>query len=281
MDPRLRQLLPTDNTSSSHVHETSTSKTYTKRGGSCSLGTASHLPSPVSFAKKYQFQRTGRVQEPQPRLPWSTLITLVDLLSSSYAPIQTMIVPYVDIADVMALTRTCKGFGQLLPVLKTTARNMDHYLRHWFSSPQAFLSLQSKSGVILVGTAARHFLRQTDYNRGSLDLVVAETHSGEVLKVLEIGGYNRMEDRENNCKIGVVHAKVAANGQTMLAIIEHSARSLAAQTFDLCTMTAGAVITSWNKAYSLFPRESVIQNVSYTLRLTTDSLNIHLTQLRC
>jgi hypothetical protein len=57
------------------------------------------------------------------------MVTLVDLLSSTYAPVQTMILPCLDVASVIALTRTCKGFDQLQPILKATAYNINHQLR--------------------------------------------------------------------------------------------------------------------------------------------------------
>jgi hypothetical protein len=42
------------------------------------------------------------------------MVSLVDLLSSTYGPVQTTILPYLDIADIINLTRTCEGH----PVLK-------------------------------------------------------------------------------------------------------------------------------------------------------------------
>lgn len=56
------------------------------------------------------------------------MATLVDLLSNTYAPVQTMILHYLDVADAINLNLTCKGSGQLQAVLSATAYNVNHFL---------------------------------------------------------------------------------------------------------------------------------------------------------
>ena len=115
---------------------------------------------------------------------------------------------------------------------------------------------------MLVGTAARHFLRRTKHGCGTFELVVAETHFDEVIKYLEDESCNSMVGHEYHRH---TYTKVAADSQQMLAIVHHSAQSVAAQILDLCSTTAGAVIVSWHKVYVLFPHTLFIDSEAYLL----------------
>lgn len=79
------------------------------------------------------------------------MVSLIDLLSNTYAPMQTMILPYLSIADVISLTLTCKGFDQLQPTLMATAYNINCLLGKFFKDPLEFRSLQGRCGAIVTG----------------------------------------------------------------------------------------------------------------------------------
>jgi hypothetical protein len=89
-------------------------------------------------------------------LPWKltpiiTMVSLVDLLGNIYAPIQTMILPYFSIADVINLTLTCKGFDQLQSTFMATVYSIDRLLGRFFDDPLEFRSLQGKYEAIVTG----------------------------------------------------------------------------------------------------------------------------------
>lgn len=89
------------------------------------------------------------------------MVTLVDLLSTTYGPVQTMILPHMGVAEVIALTRTCKGFDQLQPILNSTAYNMDHSLMKFSNDPKKFRSILAKCGGLIAGAFARHFFSRS------------------------------------------------------------------------------------------------------------------------
>ncbi|KAF2623102.1 hypothetical protein BU25DRAFT_182882 [Macroventuria anomochaeta] len=73
-------------------------------------------------------------------------------------PVQTMMLPYLDVADIVSLSRTCKGFGQLQPVLKVTAYNINDHLKKFFKDPLKFQVVRFHCGALVHGDFARKLL---------------------------------------------------------------------------------------------------------------------------
>ena len=68
------------------------------------------------------------------------MATLIDLLSATYAPVQMLILEHLDIAAIIAFSRTAKELN-LMPLFKATAHNLNHQFRHYFSNPVEFRKL--------------------------------------------------------------------------------------------------------------------------------------------
>ena len=68
------------------------------------------------------------------------MVTLADLLSMTYAPIQTIILSHLSIAEVLTLARSSKTLD-LRPILRATAYNMNHHLGRFFADPREFRSI--------------------------------------------------------------------------------------------------------------------------------------------
>ena len=69
-------------------------------------------------------------------------------------------------------------------------------------------------------------------------------------------------------------------GFTQVMIVTATITLIASKVLNYSFTTACINFISCNKANSLFPRATFVQKVSYMLGSTTDSLNIHVTQLR-
>lgn len=170
------------------------------------------------------------------------MVSLEDLLSSTYAPIQMMVLPYLHIADVIALTRTCRGFGQLLPMPKATAWNVNNYLRPWFSDPRVFRSVQGRCGALLVGGFARRFLRRIHCRVVGIELIVTDGLKNAIYSYLEGEGYTLKEELEpDTCGVFLI---LATDGQEVVVNVHHSAASVAAQAFDCYDTTASMIFMS-------------------------------------
>ena len=78
------------------------------------------------------------------------MVTLIDLLITTYAPIQTRVLSYLYIADVLALAKCSKQLD-LRPNLAATAFKINYHLRRFVADPKAFRSVQAKCNALIVG----------------------------------------------------------------------------------------------------------------------------------
>ena len=205
------------------------------------------------------------------------MATLVDLLSSTYAPIQTMILPYLGIAEVIALTRTSKGFDCILPVLKAMAWNINYFLGYFFSDPPTFRSIQGECGALLSGRAVRNFLRRSRSPFGDLMVFVVDEQRDLLISHIENDGYNQQESPTKTG--GSIFTRIRSNGQELRLYMFHSGRAAIAQVLDYHSLTASMNIVSWNSVYALFPHTTFIKSESYLLRGLSVALNRDLVNL--
>jgi len=77
------------------------------------------------------------------------MISLIDLLSPRYAPIQRVLLDHLNPGAIARLTCTCKAFGCLWPTLMASDYNINHKLRYFFKDPREFRSVQGECGALL------------------------------------------------------------------------------------------------------------------------------------
>jgi hypothetical protein len=190
------------------------------------------------------------------------MVTLVDLLSSTYAPVQTMILPYLDVASVTALTRTCKGFDQLQPILKATAYNINHQLRTWFKHPDEFRSFLGQCRGLIFSTFARRFMSRLNLKDSSLDIVLEGSADDcyQMRQFLLGQGYASKPPRDDEYP-GEMFWQ-----EEMEVNVWYSERAAIAWLFKDAVVTAELNVISWNAAYSLFPCSTFIKKDSFMLR---------------
>ena len=202
------------------------------------------------------------------------MVTLIDLLSSTYAPIQTMILPYLGVAEVMALTRTSKGFDCLLPVLKATAWNINYRLQAFFTDPLQFRSILGKSGGLITGTFPRRFLSRSCVPCDSIELCMnGGSDWGDLAECLSSEGYEKLDEDSWE------YTKTDARGRTMLVNFLGSGRSAIASIFGNAITTADLNIITWNKVYSLYPYNTFIKKESFLLQELDEEVVGYLTDM--
>ncbi|KAJ4322270.1 hypothetical protein N0V94_002500 [Neodidymelliopsis sp. IMI 364377] len=202
----------------------------------------------------------GKFQRDHPST-LDAMVTLVDLLSTTYAPIQAMILPYLGVAEVIALSRTCKGFDQLQPMLKATAYNIDHHLKRFFTDPKEFRSALGKCGGLIVGPFARQFLARTLYHCNTLELFVEDVDNNwdPLIDFLLNEGYEESWQR-----LGSFTRKDAGRKDRHI-ILHYSGNATIASLFDDTLTAAGFNFISCNKAYSIFPYNTLIKKESFMI----------------
>ncbi|KZM25759.1 uncharacterized protein EKO05_0002608 [Ascochyta rabiei] len=199
------------------------------------------------------------------------MVTLIDLLSTTYAPVQAMMLPYLGIAEVVALTRTCKGFGQLLPVLKATAWNIDYQLKKFFGKPKEFRSVLGRCEGLIAGAFARRFFSRFDITCDSIDMHV--NHRDELVRYLKDDGYQSIDQSLNS------FSKTGAKGEDLLVTFEWSVHSVVGRAFHNAKTTADLNFISWNKAYALSPYSTFVERESFLLTCLVDETGDHLKML--
>ena len=88
---------------------------------------------------------------------------LLDFLAECdrYYPIFTSLSYYLDIPEVIALTRTCKKLSGLYRELLLTRWNVDHCLRRYFlDNPYEFRTQLGRHNALVSGDFVHHFFKE-------------------------------------------------------------------------------------------------------------------------
>jgi hypothetical protein len=81
-------------------------------------------------------------------LPETSPLTLVDLLTL-HTPVQDGVLSYLEIRDVIALSKTARALKDSYKVVEKTQFNIDKELNVFFDSPDAFPSLQAEHDILI------------------------------------------------------------------------------------------------------------------------------------
>lgn len=188
------------------------------------------------------------------------MVSLIDLLSNTYAPIQTMILPYLSVADVISLTLTCKGFDQLQPTLMATSYNINRLLGRFFNDPLEFRSLQGKCGAILAGQAVRGWFDRSATIPHRLMIYVAQEQSEQMIGYIKYKGYREQPQPQADTFFAL---KRTVTGEELQIFMYKGDKMPIAQLFKKRHFTVSMCFVTWNKAYALFPYTAFIRRECY------------------
>jgi hypothetical protein len=90
-------------------------------------------------------------------LPKGSPHTLVDLLTP-YTPIQDSVLSYLEIRDVLALSRTMRALRDSYKIVERAEFNINNDLKWFFDSPTVFRSLQVEHDVLICGPFVYSFM---------------------------------------------------------------------------------------------------------------------------
>ena len=122
--------------------------------------------SPLCFPRSFTLvvQAINPTLHSQSETP---LTMLLDFLAERdrYYPIFTSLSCYLEISEVVALTRTCKKLSNLYQELLSTRWNVDHSLRHYFvDDPYEFRTQLGRHNALVSGDFAHHFFNEDTSN---------------------------------------------------------------------------------------------------------------------
>jgi len=82
---------------------------------------------------------------------------LADLLKR-FTPVQDSVLRYLNIRDIVALSRTTKALSGCVDIVERTQFDVNTRLKRFFKNPKAFRSLQAKHNIVISGTFALRFI---------------------------------------------------------------------------------------------------------------------------
>ena len=99
--------------------------------------------------------------------------TVLDFLSPRpHYPVFRRLCSYLGIAEIIALTRTCKKFSGLYQLLLKTQWKVDHGLLRFVKSPARFRSQLGQHGALVSGSFAVQFFERVAWEDSDLDIFV-------------------------------------------------------------------------------------------------------------
>ncbi|MCJ1431534.1 hypothetical protein MMC27_000887 [Xylographa pallens] len=231
--------------------------------------------------------------------------TVLDFLSPRpHYPVFRCLCSYLGIAEIIALTRTCKKLSGLYQLLLKTQWKVDHGLLRFVKSPARFRSQMGQHSALVSGSFAVQFFERVTWEDSDLDIFVkggagAEAFGKYLIETedYELQAAKEQEDYENDpmkaelLKVASIfltpfrpclgyslyHKQVetylrsdSLNSNVSKIQLVHT-RSTPAQVILRGFYTTVVVnIISWNKAISIFPLPSFIRYKTYLLKAIDD-----------
>ncbi|KAI0715614.1 hypothetical protein C8T65DRAFT_573015 [Cerioporus squamosus] len=127
--------------------------------------------------------RARRCSRPQQSLFADKLMTIVVVYEG--------ILSYCSPLTLVRLSRVCHATHAAVQDYMHIAYscNINHRLRHFFSDPLAFRSLQARTGTVITGSFALQFFDRSEVPKTGLDIIVHMRHRREVGRWLIGAGY--------------------------------------------------------------------------------------------
>ena len=113
----------------------------------------------------------------------------------SHYPIFRTFCECLSIAEIVALTRTCKSLSGLYRYLLPLLWDVDKALRRYFDDPLGFRSQMAKCDALLHGKFAAQYFERVIWDSELLEIAVAEGSGSELLRnyLSEVAGYTNVD----------------------------------------------------------------------------------------
>ncbi len=115
----------------------------------------------------------------RPSMGQTVLFTLLD--PDAIYPLFTAFCDLLSIADIIALTRTCKTLAGLYRSLLPLRWNIDRMLLRFFLNPRGFRQQMGKTDALVSGSPVLQYFVRTSWNKSSLDVFVQAGEKADAL----------------------------------------------------------------------------------------------------
>jgi len=220
----------------------------------------------------------------------STSVTLADLLSTRFAPIQDAIMASLGPLETIALMLTSKTINKNInEKLLSGTFNIDVTLQPFFRNTKAFRSLQARCNTLIGGHFAYCFF--AGLPRFDCIYLYVGQEVDAMTRYLEFEGYVRDETnaeapiryRDGEVLSEDVYEKDGPEGRKMKVVItECQTQSLTHMVLHDAYTTGMLTFIAWNKAYHLLPYTTFVKREMFLLRniKEIDPYDLRLSSLR-
>ena len=110
---------------------------------------------------------------------------------------------HLSIAEIVALTRTCKKYADLYQYLLPMQWDVDRRLRRFVRDPYRFRSQMAKSDALIVGSFVSQFFERTPWETCGLNIFIEGLERAESFQtyLLDEEGYTEFSSIREPCRV--------------------------------------------------------------------------------
>ena len=199
--------------------------------------------------------------------------SLVNLFSDALFPVQQTLCKYLDIQDIVNLTRTCKALESLYRRLLSTQWNIEKQLGRIFRNPRLFRNLLlGQCNALIYGSFALQFFQRAECATTDLDIYIHESRDDVSHLYLTVNeGYKLLEERQAGLphRSDIVSKRIYSRADDqpspMVRVLITDTNPATALLRDVY-LTATVNIITYNKAYAMFPRSAFVKKQAFILK---------------
>jgi hypothetical protein len=192
---------------------------------------------------------------------------------NAHYPIHALITSYLEPPDIFRLSWTCKGLSKLYHDTKKTHWSIDARLGQFFKNVKTFRNMQAQNNMLVCGEIARDFFARRPISASSTYSMTLSVKTGEskdaINDFLKDEGYVESPNDEPpsaECRI-TSFQKPAIQYRRALEILVFPTVGQPSTQLILDTLSTSVCnFISWNKAYCLFPVQTLLDHESYPLQ---------------
>ena len=210
------------------------------------------------------------------------MVNLLDFLVEGirYYPIYTSLSSCLKIAEIVALTRTCKTLSNFYQELLAARRwDIDRDLGRFVDDPCGFRAQLKKQNAYLSGEFAyRFFKNETSDGTPRLDVIIHAKDRDAFMQYLrQVEGY---EIQKVSYDIADFHGLIRRETRgTVLSCIDITTTRLSPLVSILLGKAGSINIMGWNKAFAIFPHFDHVENPDRSFICLRKSADYHLDEL--
>ncbi|KAI9150790.1 hypothetical protein HJFPF1_10567 [Paramyrothecium foliicola] len=199
---------------------------------------------------------------------------------SAYFPILDSILRHLTIADALILCQACKGLSNLKDHLLRKTSNINERLKDFVSHPVQLRSELGHCNALIFGNFALGFFDLTPRKIRELDIVVGVGADSERLKTYlnESEGY-QTEAEGPSIPISARSLLDSSNRPGVAIRITETSTAPILHILKSSYTTACVNFLTWNKAFCMFPLDTLIKHRFYPLQNFDDRFGSRLNEL--